>query len=818
MPSGATGRQGTVTDGKIGMWINDQKWAGENVALRAEGWVGIDVDAYDGKVGHLTIRALEERLGELPVTISSTSRGQDSESRQHFFRVPEGIAFETRFKDVEIVQRSHRYSVVYPSIHPDTGDQYVWYGYEGEPLDQLPAIDDLEELPEAWLEFLGKPEREEIDFSPFGGTVDDWIAKCEPGEPGEFILSWVDQIPKEDFGHDEMVQMQAALVGFGATGKTGVPWALERLRDEWLRAPYNTPEYAMDWALGLQGAIDKYGAFEADVLGQFATPAQDAPGEIDYVEAAGRIDNAAFFATWTSLPAVVTPESLVERVRHVLGLCLQDGAVSRREAVEIAWNATARKHEQCPITSREGVEALAADTFPDERIFAVEEAPGEAVTLAVERRRIHLLTPTDEAALDSITWWGDDKAEDHFMARMAEVNPVMSEQFYRLNRWFILSLIFGNRAAILDENDTTTLLNFYAIVLGPSGIGKSQSLNPVKGVLKAYFFDEDSPDIGGNATEAGLTRALIKRDGRTSFFHSDEADGVLLAWQDKLSAFAGMKQRMTDVWGGDVPAIQRTGAQDISGIHAKAYMCAHLTGIDERILDSIAPEDWQSGFINRFVVAKGWRKPRTREQRLRRVAQGRKTGEAPIRQWYAQWASQFRQITERYLTPAEGQQLVYLDVADDVIDREADLWERFEALAQNSPYPERLRPTFERLWGTVMKCAALVAITKKRTRVEMEDYLIALEQAEEWTENILEMVEATDESPRARQVNRLADLIASQEGKMMKRSEIHARKGYAGNSRDTNGLIDELVQQGRAEVLPVGKTEAIIRLTEGVAA
>src|SRR5690606_17097959 len=139
-------------------------------------------------------------------------------------------------------------------------------------------------------------------------------------------------------------------------------------------------------------------------------------------------------------------------------------------------------------------------------------------------------------------------------------------------------------------------------------IGKSQSLNPVKGMMKSYFLMEESPDIGGNATESGLTRALIKRDGKTSLFHSDEADGVLLAWSDKLSAFAGMKQRMTDVYGGDVPAMQRATAQDISGIHAKAYLCAHLTGIDERILDAIEPHDWESGFVNRFIWAKGHRK------------------------------------------------------------------------------------------------------------------------------------------------------------------------------------------------------------------
>lgn len=728
--------------------------------------------------------------------------------------MPEGVAFVGELGDVEIIQRGHRYSVVYPSIHPDTGAQYRWYGYEGEELEDLPAIDDLEELPAAWLEYLAKPEADEIDFSPFGGSVADWIAKCEPGEPGDFLLGWVDEIPKKDFGHDDMVHMQAALVGFGATGKPGVPWALERLRAEWLRPPYNTPEYEMDWSLGLKGAIEKYGSFEADVLGQFATPKAQPEKPIDYVEAAGRVNDASFFGAWTSVPANPTPEALSERVRFVLALCLEDGAVSRREAVEIAWNAAARKHANCTITSREGVEALASDTFPGERTFEVEApADPEPEPKAVAPRSVHLLKPTEHAELDHISWWGDDKREEHFMSRMHEINPVMSEAYYRLTRWHILSLIFASKAVIPAENGTMVVLNVYGIRLGPSGSGKSESLTPVLDMMSAYYLPEDDPDIGGDSTTAGLTQALIRRDGRTSFFHADEADAIFRSWSESQGAFSGMKNRITDIYGGKVPMLNRTGAKDISGIRATAYLCVDLTGVDERITDSIEPHDWESGFVNRFVWANGNRKTRTREQKRFRVRRPGHGGSKGIENWYGQWAAQFRRIVETKLTSDDGKP-VWIDIADDVLDRHVDTTEAFERMAAKSPYPERLRPTFTRVETTILKCAALVALTKGRLRIEREDYLIALEQAEEWVENILEMVEATDESPRARQANRLADLIRSREG-MMRRAEIHAHKGYAGARRDTDWLIDELVAQGRAEILPISKDNALIRLTEG---
>lgn len=805
VPSGATGRAGTVTDEKIAAWSTDQHWANANIAIRHEESIGIDVDAYGAKRGDQTLAAHEARLGELPVTITSTSRGADSPSRQHFFRVPAGMEFMSELPggDVEIIQRAHRYTVVHPSIHPDTGQQYRWYGYEGELLEDLPAIDDLEELPAAWLEYLTKPVVEQT-LAPFGGSVDEWLAKCNQDAPSDFILEWVDQIPQDDFGHDVMVQLQAALVGMGASGKPGIPFALDALRRAWLREPYDTPEYRADWILGLRGAVEKFGNFEEDVLEAYSRPIEKpARPEIDYVAVAARVQADEFFDAWTGLPQAVTPESLTGRVQHLLDMMQAEG-VSREESVAVAFRAAARNHADCPLRTQDDVDALWRETKQDAQ--AEEPAPEPSAS------RVHLLKPAEELALQSITWWGDDKDERHFMARMEAINPIMSEQFYRLNRWIILSLIFAHRAVIPRKNGGDLLLNFYSIRLGPSGIGKSESLSPVKDILKAYYLPEDSPDIGGNATEAGLMRALHGRDGKTSFFHSDEADGILLAWSDKLSAFAGMKQFVTNVYGGEVGPAQRSTAPELNK-HSRAYMCADLTGIDERISDAIEPHDWESGFINRFIWAKGHRKTKTREQKRFPIRRSAKAGGSPSAEWYAQWAAEFRRIESTTLASPNGEP-AWMDIADDVLERHVDTHDRLERVAQNSVYPERLRPTFTRMEDIILKCAALVAITKRRRRVEMEDYLIALEQAEEWLENVMEMVERTDESPRARQVNRLAALIASRDG-LMKRSEIHAMKGYAGAALDTNRLIDELVQQGRAEIMPIGtgKTDALIHLT-----
>lgn len=820
VPSGATGREGTVTDEKIAEWSADPEWQNANVALRSDGtWIGIDVDAYGDKHGDRTLAALEEQLGELPATITSTARGQwlsngmENPSRQHLYRVPAGSRFITRLPDIEIIQWFHRYTVTAPSTHPLTGERYVLYGYDGEPLDDFPSIDDLEALPEAWVEALLAPEDDRPESVGYSGSVEEWLNTCAPGEPSIFIKMWMKSIPQGDFGHDEMVSLQASLVNQGAQGEPGVREALGALRAAWLRDPYDTEQYRRDFDTGIAGAVAKFGAFKPK--------SADIP-DIDHVEAAARVKDPRFFDTWTSLPAVVTTESLAERLRFIMSMGLASG-LSPIEAAALAWRSPAAREDGSPLrvpaTEAEALELLwgmaqsvAQAPVEEEQQFTVEpEAPAEVEPLA-PGRKVRLLTTAEEAALQNITWWGDDKAPGHFMTVMHEMNPVMSEQYYHLNRWMLLSLIFANKAVIPKENGTSVTLIFYGGILGPSGTGKSESLNPVTEIASMFYMGDDDPDIGGDATAAGLTEALIYRDGKTSFFHSDEADAILLNWSNQQGEFRGMKQKVTDFFGGKVPPLQRSTKKDISGIRAKAYLCVHLTGVDERIIDAIDPLDWESGFVNRFVWARGTRKPRSREQKkfqVRRPGSGPTPARGPV-SWYQQWVAEFQKIANTVLTRADGQP-TWIDIDDDVLERHTDIQERFEALSQNSGHPERLFPTFERLQATILKCAALVAITERRRRVQMSDYLIALQQAEEWTENILHLVEATDHPVRARQADKIADLIQRNGGQMAK-TDIH--RIHPGNQRNVNDLLRELEAQGRIEELPV-KPHPIIMLTKG---
>jgi len=165
-PKGVTGRLGVdPTPGKVKAWCRNRQ-PRTNVALRlVTGVVGIDVDAYGGKQGERTLARLEQLLGSLPATVVSTSR-TDGVSGIGLFQVPPGRlwtpAVRARQQDgsvtghIDVIQRSHRYAVVWPSVHPERR-LYRWYDHGGDVLDRVPTLAEVPQLPASWVEYLTAP-------------------------------------------------------------------------------------------------------------------------------------------------------------------------------------------------------------------------------------------------------------------------------------------------------------------------------------------------------------------------------------------------------------------------------------------------------------------------------------------------------------------------------------------------------------------------------------------------------------------------------------------------------------------------------------
>src|SRR5688572_18309711 len=156
-PIGMTGHDGhPPTSHTIQMWCTKpaftDKARGNICLVMSDEIIGVDVDHYGSKLGGDTLAELEKRLGPLPATVVSTAR-DDKISGIRFYRVPAGRKWkESAGKDIEIIQRVHRYAMAWPSIHDKLGTEYRWYQSDNwQPItDKVPPTDRLPMLPDAW--------------------------------------------------------------------------------------------------------------------------------------------------------------------------------------------------------------------------------------------------------------------------------------------------------------------------------------------------------------------------------------------------------------------------------------------------------------------------------------------------------------------------------------------------------------------------------------------------------------------------------------------------------------------------------------------
>jgi P4 family phage/plasmid primase-like protien len=170
-PTGWTGALAPMASGPdIQAWTETEP-GDSNIALRLpKGVIGIDLDAYGDKQGAKTFAEAVAKVGEAPPSTGKlTSRGASGASGIRLFRLPrEDVQLASTFAaagfgpDIEIIQHHHRYLVGPGSIHPKTGEPYRWFNRtkSGWEVGELPAVEDLPELPAAWILALQKKEAE----------------------------------------------------------------------------------------------------------------------------------------------------------------------------------------------------------------------------------------------------------------------------------------------------------------------------------------------------------------------------------------------------------------------------------------------------------------------------------------------------------------------------------------------------------------------------------------------------------------------------------------------------------------------------------
>jgi DNA polymerase I-like protein with 3'-5' exonuclease and polymerase domains len=246
-PVGFTGADGIDTDPlQLTTWAGTH--GGHSIALRMpDGVIGIDVDHYrKGEVdkrGGDSLAEYEQRWGPLPATWRSSARELPSGIR--FYRVPEGRYATKLGESIEIIQRHHRYAVVWPSVNPDAGGAaYHWYAPDGGLSESVPKPNELPDLPEAWVAGLREGATEAGPVAADVGrgqallsallSPDAW-ARPQCAEVSDAARKAAEGLLAATSGsrHDVTTARAHHLIQLGAAGHPGVAVALSDLRAHW---------------------------------------------------------------------------------------------------------------------------------------------------------------------------------------------------------------------------------------------------------------------------------------------------------------------------------------------------------------------------------------------------------------------------------------------------------------------------------------------------------------------------------------------------------------------------------------------------------
>jgi hypothetical protein len=244
VPRGYTGTTGgwpSYPD--ITAWTEDQ--GAGNIALRLPPDVlGVDVDHYGNKPGFAVLQDLEQRLGALPATWRTTSR-DDGVSGIRLYRIPAGLRWPGVLgPGIETIRHEHRYAVAWPSVHPQ-GGTYRWITPDGATtLGVVPSIDDLPDLPAAWIEHFthGELATEQARTDLTGTAAHQWITGRDAGalppcaHMDRALQRGLADMTGATSRHDTMLQLTNRLVWLVGEGHVGGPDALTAAQRTFLSA------------------------------------------------------------------------------------------------------------------------------------------------------------------------------------------------------------------------------------------------------------------------------------------------------------------------------------------------------------------------------------------------------------------------------------------------------------------------------------------------------------------------------------------------------------------------------------------------------
>lgn len=320
----------------------------------------------------------------------------------------------------------------------------------------------------------------------------------------------------------------------------------------------------------------------------------------------------------------------------------------------------------------------------------------------------------------------------------------------------ILSVIFGEFAHAMPKFGKLRL-NLWFLVLGrTTRARKSTSRGLMMKIFDGVQGEHYEYDEGSDFTGEGLLERLYEKPRRSSIIHRDEVQGLFREVKSK-HYMMGLSETLTELYDGIVRGSLRKGGGKKERVETNFVL--FLMGIVSKVTEVLTLDDFQSGFLARFIHVIGEAPPRTRESEWLDQADPMEIAKGDPA--YINIVSNLMKERAFWHKLVPDRQTVALRFTEEAWRRWNDMnWDLQESI-RNHERVDVLEAGVDRMGKSCIKAAALLAMTQCRTEVNLDDVLTAIYYVNGWAEDMIASAEMISESFWKKDMTTLHDIVLS---------------------------------------------------------
>lgn len=259
---------------------------------------------------------------------------------------------------------------------------------------------------------------------------------------------------------------------------------------------------------------------------------------------------------------------------------------------------------------------------------------------------------------------------------------------------------------------------------------------------------------------------------------------------------AGLKETLTNLYNGQVQIALRMNKDSAQKKKATTVFNLYASGTPMQVVNELTLDDFGSGFMVRPVFANASDVSLTKDNdRLDYYADENKS--------WTRDDTAYR-MARRFAASTAKMSDTAIDISREANDRFAAWQDTMFDVITGMKNEQSIRAMYSRLKITVMKTAALLAMSEDSYEVTGRHVIAAIHQAQFWFEDFLYVLNQVTGSDFQREANEiLAYVRAGTDGRRNKANVMRTFSQY--RTRQFNEYIESLMEQGRIQMVRDGK-------------